>query len=46
MCEKVIYVVGIGPGKIEKMTREAFDVLKSSDIIVGYICDLAGHVFV
>ena len=36
MCEKVIYVVGIGPGKIEKMTREAFDVLKSSDIIVGY----------
>ncbi len=36
MCEKVIYVVGIGPGKIEKMTREAFDVLESSDVIVGY----------
>ena len=36
MCQKVIYVVGIGPGKIEKMTREAFDVLEKCDVIVGY----------
>lgn len=36
MCEKVIYVVGIGPGKIEKMTREAYDVLEKCDVIVGY----------
>ena len=34
--DKVVYVVGIGPGKPEKMTREAFDTLESCDIIVGY----------
>ena len=33
---KVLYVVGIGPGKPEKMTREAFSTLESCDIIVGY----------
>lgn len=31
-----IYIVGIGPGKIEMMTGEAVSVLKSSDVIVGY----------
>ena len=33
---KVIYVVGTGPGKPEKMTREAFSTLENCDIIVGY----------
>lgn len=31
-----VYVVGIGPGKIEYMTCEAETVLKSVDTIVGY----------
>ncbi len=33
---KVIYVVGTGPGKPEKMTCEAFSTLENCDIIVGY----------
>lgn len=31
-----IYVVGIGPGKYEKMTIQAAKVLESCDVIVGY----------
>ena len=31
-----IYVVGIGPGAYEKMTIEAVNVLKNSDVIAGY----------
>ena len=31
-----IYVVGIGPGAYEKMTIEAANVLKNSDVIIGY----------
>lgn len=31
-----LYVVGIGPGAYEKMTIEAADALKGSDVIVGY----------
>lgn len=31
-----LYVVGIGPGNYEQMTIEAYNVLKSCDIIVGY----------
>ncbi len=31
-----IYVVGIGPGNIENMTFEAYEVLKKSDVIIGY----------
>ncbi len=31
-----IYVVGIGPGQYEKMTIEAAEVLRKSDVIVGY----------
>lgn len=31
-----LYVVGIGPGEYEQMTIEAYNVLKSCDIIVGY----------
>lgn len=33
---KQIYVVGIGPGAYEKMTMEAMEALKASDVIVGY----------
>ncbi len=33
---KRIYVVGIGPGKVTGMTREAYEVLSASDTIVGY----------
>lgn len=33
---KKIYVVGIGPGNIENMTFEAYNVLKKSDVIIGY----------
>lgn len=31
-----LYVVGIGPGKFEGMTREAVQALERSDVIVGY----------
>lgn len=31
-----IYVIGIGPGAYEKMTIEAADALKNSDVIIGY----------
>lgn len=31
-----IYIVGIGPGKIEMMTEEAKNSLEQSDVIVGY----------
>lgn len=33
---KKLYVVGIGPGAYEKMTIEAAEVLKNSDVIIGY----------
>ena len=31
-----LYVIGIGPGAYEKMTIEAAEALKNSDVIVGY----------
>lgn len=31
-----IYVVGLGPGNKQNMTFRAYDVLKNSDIIIGY----------
>ena len=31
-----IYVVGIGPGAFEQMTVKAADILKKSDVIIGY----------
>ena len=31
-----LYVVGIGPGKVEGMTYEAARALEESDVIVGY----------
>ncbi|MFR5602177.1 MAG: precorrin-3B C(17)-methyltransferase [Lachnospiraceae bacterium] len=31
-----IYVVGIGPGKAETMTKEAVEILSKCDVIVGY----------
>lgn len=31
-----LYIVGIGPGNPEEMTRQAFSVLERSDLIVGY----------
>lgn len=31
-----IYVVGIGPGSYDQMTIQAVDVLKDSDVIIGY----------
>lgn len=34
--EKKIYIVGIGPGSIKKMTLEAYEILKVSQVIVGY----------
>lgn len=33
---KKLYVVGIGPGAYEKMTIEAAEALKQSDVIIGY----------
>jgi len=33
---KIIYVVGIGPGKPEGITTEAYDALNVSDAIIGY----------
>ena len=34
---KKLYVVGIGPGAYEKMTIEAAEALKNSDVIIGYL---------
>ena len=34
--QKVIYIVGMGPGAPEMMTGQARDVLEKSDVIVGY----------
>ena len=31
-----IYVVGIGPGAFEQMTVKAADILRQSDVIIGY----------
>ena len=31
-----LYVVGIGPGGREHMTYKAVEVIKNSDVIVGY----------
>lgn len=31
-----IYIVGMGPGREEMMTGEAFNVLEQSDVIIGY----------
>lgn len=31
-----IYVVGIGPGSVQQMTREAWQVLEQCEVIVGY----------
>ncbi len=31
-----IYIVGIGPGQYQKMTLEAVEALRQSDVIVGY----------
>lgn len=35
--EKIIYVVGIGPGGQEGMTQEARAVIEACDVIVGYV---------
>ena len=34
--EKTIYVVGMGPGAHESMTKEAEDALNKADVIIGY----------
>lgn len=31
-----IFVIGIGPGSLEKMTVEAINAIKESDIVIGY----------
>lgn len=36
MMNNRIYIVGIGPGKKEGMSYEAFQILEQSDVIVGY----------
>ena len=35
-----IFVVGLGPGGVEQMTKRAIDALNSCDVIAGY------HVYV
>ncbi|MCM1156049.1 MAG: precorrin-3B C(17)-methyltransferase [Roseburia sp.] len=34
--DKKIYIVGIGPGREDMMTKEAYSVLEQADVIVGY----------
>ncbi len=34
--EKKIYVIGIGPGSIEDMSRRAYKILENVDVIAGY----------
>ncbi len=31
-----IYIVGIGPGSMEMMTKQAYEILKNCDVIIGY----------
>ena len=31
-----LYVVGIGPGEADQMTKKAMDALRASDVIAGY----------
>lgn len=31
-----LYVIGIGPGSVKRMTNEAINAIKSSDVVVGY----------
>ena len=31
-----VYIVGMGPGREEMMTKEALNVLNQADVIVGY----------
>ncbi|MEF2911320.1 MAG: precorrin-3B C(17)-methyltransferase, partial [Phascolarctobacterium sp.] len=31
-----LFVVGLGPGGVEQMTKRAYDALKSCDVIAGY----------
>ena len=33
---KELYIVGIGPGGLEDMTRKAYRLIEDADIIVGY----------
>jgi precorrin-3B C17-methyltransferase len=35
-CTKTLYIVGIGPGSLEQMSKRAKDILISCDTIVGY----------
>ncbi len=34
--ENMIYIVGMGPGREEMMTREALQALENADVIIGY----------
>ena len=36
MSIKKIYIVGIGPGNLDDMSKRAYDTLKNSDVIIGY----------
>ena len=42
-----IYIIGMGPGKEDMMTKEAFAALEKADVIVGYqvYLDLLGARF-
>lgn len=35
-CPKGLYIVGIGPGNIDHLSKRAVDVLKDVDVVVGY----------
>ena len=36
MKKNVIYIVGIGPGDVKKMTVEAYETIYAADVIIGY----------
>ena len=35
-CQKILYVVGIGPGSLDHLTRRAVEVLQTVDAVAGY----------
>ena len=35
-CKNILYIVGIGPGSLEYLSRRAYDVLKYVDTVAGY----------
>ena len=43
--EKMVSVIGIGPGGKQWLTQEAEEAIRRSDLVVGYTWNWCGHIF-